>query len=339
MGRYVIRRLLFAVPTLLVISLIIFTILDRAPGDPTANLPLTLPAEVREQIRASLGLNDPFFLRWFNWVKLMFINEPMMGIDSVLNTCLGDCESRSRIISWSSRAPAMDIIVQRLPQTLWIMGTSLVLGTLLAIPVGVYSAYKQYSAFDNVGTFITMVGFSVPVYFTGVLAILLFSVELRWFPSFYDTTHEIDWTSWSSIWAQVKQMLMPVGVLTLFNAASMSRFTRASVLDNLTQEYVRTARSKGLSEAVVVNRHVVRNSLIPVATLIALAIPGIFSGAILTETIFRINGMGQLLITAIGQGDLPMIQTITFLFAVLTVLFNLVADATYGFLDPRIRYD
>lgn len=339
MLQYVIRRSLFAIPTLLIISLIIFGILDFAPGDPASQLPLTIPAEVRERMRESLGFNDPFLIKWWKWNLQMMVNEPIHWFEVITNTCIGDCENRDRIISWSSRAPAMDIIVQRLPQTLWIMGTSFVLGTLLAIPVGVYSAYKQYSLFDNVGTLVTMVGYSVPVYFTGILAILLFSVKLGWFPSFYNTTHDIDWTSWSSIWIQIKQMIMPVSVLTLFNAASMSRFTRASVLENLNLEYVRTARSKGLGEMKVINRHVLRNSLIPVATLIALAIPGIFSGAILTETVFRINGMGQLLITAIGQGDVPMVQTITFLFAVLTVAFNLVADLTYGFLDPRIRYD
>ncbi len=339
MVQYVIRRILFAIPTLLIISLIIFLILDLAPGDPTSNVPLTVPAEVRERMREALGVNAPWYVQWFNWNRLMLVNEPIHAFEQVFDTCIGNCEDRDRIVSWSSRAPAMDIIYQRLPQTMWVMGTSFILGTMLAIPIGIYSAYKQYSAFDNVGTLVTMIGFSVPVYFTGVLAIIVFSVWLKWFPSFYDTTHDIEWSSWSSIWIQIKQMIMPVTVLTLFNAAALSRFTRASALDNLNQEYVRTARSKGLGESKVVNRHVMRNSLIPVITLIALTIPGIFSGAILTETVFRINGMGQLLITAIGQGDVPMIQTITFLFALLTVIFNLLADLAYGFLDPRIRYD
>ncbi len=339
MGRYVIRRVLFGIPTLLVISLILFTLLDLAPGDPTSQLPLTIPAELREQIRESLGINDPFFLRWLNWVRLMFINEPIHAFEAMTNTCIGDCESRPRIISWSSRAPALDVIYQRLPQTLWVMGLSLLFGILISIPIGVISAYKQYSTFDNVGTFVSMVGFSMPVFFSGLLAIFVFSVWLGWFPSFYDTTHQIEWTSWSSIWTQIKQLIMPVGVLTLFNAASLSRFTRASVLDNLNREYVRTARSKGLREWVVMNRHVLRNSMIPVVTLVALSIPGIFSGAIITETVFRINGLGQLLFVSIGQGDLPMVQTLTFIFAFLTVAFNLLADVVYGVLDPRIRYD
>ncbi|MCP5026606.1 MAG: ABC transporter permease [Actinomycetia bacterium] len=339
MGSYVIRRTLFAIPTLIAISLIIFMLLDFAPGDPTAQLPLTIPDEIRDQIRESLGLNDPFFTKWMKWNRLMFINEPLHAIDSITGISIGDAENRDRIISWSSRAPAMDIIYQRLPQTLWVLGLAFVLGTLLAIPVGVYSAYKQYSAFDNVGTFVTMIGFSVPTFFTGLLAIMIFSVWLGWLPSFYKTTHDVDFTSLSSIWFQVKQLLMPVGVLTLFNAANLSRFTRASALDNLHQEYVRTARSKGLSESRVVGVHVMRNSLIPVVTLIALSIPGIFSGAIITEQIFRVNGLGQLLIVSIGQHDIPMVQTLTFIFAVLIVGFNLIADVLYGLLDPRIRYD
>jgi len=338
-GNYIIRRTLFAIPTLIAISLIIFAILDLAPGDPTSQLPLTLPEAVKEQIRESLGFNDPFIIKWVKWMQLMFINEPLNAIDSLFGTCIGDCEGRARIISWSSRAPAIDIIYQRLPQTLWVLGLAFLFGTLIAIPIGVISAYKQYSAFDNVGTFVTMIGYSVPTFFTGLLAIFIFSVWLRWFPSFYDTTHVVNWTSWDSIWKQIEQMIMPVSVLTLFNAAALSRFTRASVLDNLNEDYVRTARSKGLGENKVVITHVMRNSMIPVVTLIALSIPGIFAGAIITEQIFRINGLGALLITAIGQGDVPMVQTLTFIFAVLIVIFNLIADVTYGVLDPRIRYD
>jgi peptide/nickel transport system permease protein len=338
MTRYVIRRSFFAIPTLIAISLIIFAILELAPGDPTSQLPLTLPDEIKERIRESLGLNDPFFTKWLKWMQLTMINEPLHLIGELFNTCLGDCD-RARVISWSSRSPAVDVIIQRLPQTLWVLGLAFIIGTLIAIPVGVISAYKQYSAFDNIGTFVTMVGYSVPTFFTGLLAIVIFSVWLDWFPSFYSTTHKVSLTDWSSIWFQIKQMIMPVAVLSLFNAAALARFTRSSVLDNLHEEYVRTARSKGLEENKVIRTHVMRNSMIPVVTLIALQIPGIFAGAIITEQIFRINGLGALLITAIGQGDVPMVQTLTFIFAVLIVIFNLVADVTYGLLDPRIRYD
>lgn len=339
MGRYIIRRSLFAIPTLLAISLIIFGILDLAPGDPTSQLPLNVPAEVRDRIREALGFDDPFLLKWGKWLKLMFVNEPINAINSMFGTCLGDCVNPDRIISWSSRTPAFKIIIERIPQTVWVLGIAFILGIVIAIPVGVISAYKQYSAFDNVGTFVTMVGYSLPVFFTGLLSIIIFSVWLRWFPSFYTTTHVVDWSSWDSIWFQIKQMILPVSVLSLFNAAALSRFTRASMLDNLNEDYVRTARSKGLTERKVVITHVMRNSLIPVVTLIALQVPGIFSGAIITEQIFRINGLGQLLITSINSADIPMVQTLTFIFAFLIVLFNLVADVTYGLLDPRIRYD
>ncbi|MDJ0497737.1 MAG: ABC transporter permease [Acidimicrobiia bacterium] len=339
MGRYAIRRIFFAIPTLILISLIVFALLELAPGDPASQLPLTLPDEIKERIRESLGVNDPFLIKWLKWMQLMFINEPLHWIGEIFNVCIGDCEDRARVISWSSRAPAVDVIVQRLPQTLWVLGLSTVIGALIAIPVGVISAYKQYSMFDNVGTFVTMLGYSVPTFFTGLLAIVIFSVWLDWFPSFYSTTHTVDWTSWDSIWFQIKQMIMPVTVLSMYSAAVLSRFTRASVLDNLHEEYVRTARSKGLTESRVINVHVMRNSMIPVVTLLALQIAAIFGGAIITEQIFRINGIGQLLIVAIGQGDLPMVQTLTFIFAVLTVLGNLMADLTYGVLDPRIRYD
>ena len=182
-----------------------------------------------------------------------------------------------------------------------------------------------------------MVGFSVPTFFTGVLLIVVFSVKLGWFPSIYDTQLRV--TDWHSFLLQVRQMAMPVFVLALFNAAQISRYMRASMLDNLTQDYVRTARAKGMEERTVILRHVLRNSLIPVVTVIALGVPTVFGGAIITEQVFKVNGLGQLLITAIHGNDLPMVQTLTFIFAILIVLFNLIADVLYGILDPRIRYD
>ncbi len=321
------------------ISLVVFTLLDIAPSDPTSSLPLTVPAEIREQIRESLGLNEAFHIRWYKWTKLMMVNEPIHLFEQATNTCFGDCASRPRVISWSSRSPAMDTVYQRLPQTLWVLGLGLVFGVLIAVPIGTMQATRQYSLFDNAGTLVTMLGFSVPVFVIGPLFIWLFSVKLGWLPTFYRTTHEVSWTDWGSIWFQIKQLLMPVAVLTLFNAASFGRFTRASVLENLNEGYVRTARSKGLAERPVITKHVLRNSLIPVVTLLALSVPGIFGGAIITENIFRINGLGQLLLVSIGQNDLPMVQSLVFIFAVLTVLFNIFADVLYSFLDPRIRYD
>ncbi|SSC71769.1 unnamed protein product [Ciceribacter sp. T2.26MG-112.2] len=336
MFTYTLRRLLFAIPTLLIISFIIFALLDLAPNDPLGDLPLTIPPEVREQMRAALGLDQPFFIRFLKWLQQFFINEPLNIFEQITGITVGSGE-RLRVLSWATRSPVVDLIVQRLPQTLWVVGLSYVFGVLLAIPIGVISAYKQYSVFDQIGTFVSMVGYSVPTFFTGVLLIVIFSSYLQWFPSIYDTNLVVN--DWSSFVAQIRQMFLPVLVLTLYNTSQISRFVRASMLDNLHQDYVRTARAKGVKEKVVLLVHVLRNSLIPVVTVIALGVPTIFSGAIITEQIFRVNGLGQLLITAIQGADIPLVQTLTFIFAVLIVLFNLIADVLYGILDPRIRYD
>lgn len=335
MFNYTIRRLLYAIPTLLLISLILFLLLDLAPGDPTAQLPLTIPPDVKQRIRESLGLGEPIHIRYLLWLQQFFINESLHLISELTGWDLsGD---RQRVISWQTRSPVVDIVVQRLPQTLWVVGLSYVVGIAIALPIGIISAYRQYSWFDQAGTFVSMVGFSVPTFFTGVLLIVIFSVNLGWLPSIYDTTHVV--TDWNSFLFQIRQLLMPVFVLALFNAAQISRFMRASMLDNLNLDYVRTARSKGMTERVVILVHVLRNSMIPVVTVIALGVPTVFGGAIITEQIFKVNGLGQLLIIAIEANDIPMVQTLAFIFAILIVLFNLVADILYGILDPRIRYD
>ncbi len=329
------RRLLTAIPTLLVISLVIFGLLELAPGDPLADQPLTVPPDVRERMREALGLGGPWYERYFLWLRQFFWVEPLVWVDATFGTAF--MEGEQRIISWQTRSPVFDIIWQRLPQTLWVVGIAYVVGVLIALPIGIISAYRQYSWFDQIGTFISMIGFSVPTFFTGVLLIVIFAIELNWFPSVYDTTLRV--TDWSSFVQQLRQMAMPVAVLALFNAAQISRFMRASMLDNLNQDYVRTARAKGLRERTVILLHVLRNAMIPVVTVIALGVPTIFGGAIITEQVFKVNGLGQGLILAINANDLPMVQTLTFIFAVLIVLFNLIADILYGLLDPRIRYD
>jgi peptide/nickel transport system permease protein len=487
--QYIVRRLIVGFITLIAISFVIFAILELSPADPVGNLPLTIPPEVREQIRESMGVNDPFLIKYVKWVRQFFINEPLnilektMGIrigvsadlvrggtaigtmgtvangfdnnpdtqaditgttgtlvydfgvgnekavqhytitvsappllyvetaetveivevaeidapqdwtfeysddgstwsvvDTVTgennwiegqadgltrtfqfsdvgshrywrinisnnnggeNLAIGEMEmmpqARLRYISWQTRSPIIDLVIQRTPQTLWVVGTAYILGTLLALPIGMISAYKQYSWFDQIGTFVAMVGFSVPTFFTGLIFIIIFSVKLKWFPSIYNTTLVVN--DFDSFMIQLKQMFMPVMVLTLFYMAQLSRFTRSSMLDNLGQDYIRTARSKGLNERAIVFRHALRNSMIPVITLLALGIPGVFSGALITEQIFRVNGLGQLLITAIQGGDLPTVQTLTFIFAFLIVAFNIVADVLYGVLDPRVVYN
>ncbi|TJZ83551.1 ABC transporter permease [Paracoccus hibiscisoli] len=332
---FTIRRLFLAIPTLLFISLVIFLLLEASPGDPLGDVPLTVPPEVRERMRAALGLGEPWPVRYVLWLKQFFWVEPLYWTDQWFGTNFS--QGAQRIVSFQSRSPVFDVIAQRLPQTLTVVGMSYVIGIMIAVPIGILSAYRQYSLFDQIGTFVSMIGFSMPTFFTGVVLIIVFGVNLQWFPSVYDTTLVV--RDWDSFLAQARQMAMPVTVLALYNAAQISRFMRSSMLDNLSQDYIRTARAKGLSERKVVLKHALRNSLIPVVTVIALGLPAVFGGAIITEQVFRVNGLGQLLISSIYANDIPMVMTLTFIFAILIVTFTLIADILYGVLDPRIRYD
>jgi peptide/nickel transport system permease protein len=310
---------LLAIPTLLVISFVLFAILALAPGDPLSQFAANpaVPPAVRENIKRQMGLDQPWPVRYVKW--LTAAAQGNMGY------------------SFSAKVPVMMLIQQRLPQTLWVVGSAFLLAVLLAIPIGVISAVKQYSIFDQVGTFFSFIGFSVPSFFTGVLLMLIFAVRLGWFPIIYSSTLKVE--SWGTFWQQVRQMALPVTVLLVQQTAALTRFTRSAMLDNLPLDYVRTARSKGLADHTVVVRHILSNSLIPVVTLIALGIPAIFGGAIVTENLFRVNGIGALLITSINNSDTPVVMAITFMFAILTVVFNLVADIFYGVLDPRVRYN
>jgi peptide/nickel transport system permease protein len=290
---------------------------------------------VRAKILEALGVNEPLHVRYLLWLKQFFWVEPLNGFDAIFGT--NYAEGMQRIISYQSRSPVFPLIGERLPQTLIVIGTAYVVGVLIALPIGIYSAYRQYSLFDQAGTLFAMVGFSVPTFFSGTVFIIIFAVWLGWFPTKYDTMLEV--TDWESFLAQLRQMAMPVMVLGLANAAAISRYMRSSMLENMSQDYVRTARAKGMPERTVILRHVLRNSLIPVVTVIALGIPSIFGGAIITENLFGVNGIGSALIQAIRGNDLPMVQTLAFIFAILIVFFNLIADLLYGMLDPRIRYD
>lgn len=318
MGQYVVRRLLIAIPTLLIISFVIFAVLALAPGDPLAQFALNpaIPEAVRERIRVQLGLDQPWPVRYVKWLQQLA--QGNFGI------------------SFNSKAPVTDLIWQRLPQTLQVVGLAYIIAVLIAIPIGIISAIKQYSIFDNIATFFSFIGFSVPSFFTGLVLMLVFAINLKWFPIVYSST--LDVNSWDTFWQQVRQMVLPITVLVVQQTAALTRFMRSSMLDNLSLDYVRTARAKGLNDRVVVMRHVLTNSLIPVVTLIALGIPTIFAGAIITENLFRVNGLGQLLISSINNSDTPVVMALTFIFAVLTVFFNLVADVLYGVLDPRVRY-
>ncbi|MCS7255031.1 MAG: ABC transporter permease [Thermomicrobium sp.] len=319
MTQYLIRRILISIPTLIAISIVIFTILALAPGDPLAEFAMNpaVPPEVRQRIRQSMGLDDPIPVRYVKWASSMLRGD--FGY------------------SFRSKSPVIDLIRQRLPTTLYVIGTAYVLSVLIAIPVGVLSAIRQYSIFDNIATTLAFIGFSLPTFVTGILFILVFSVKLGWLPMIYRTTIETE--GLAGLWEKIKQALMPIMVLALFETAALARYTRAAMLETIHQDYVRTARAKGLSERAVILRHALRNALIPVVTIVALSIPGIFTGAVITEQIFRVPGMGSLLISAIRDNDTPVIMAITIIFSALVVLFNLIADILYGVLDPRIKYE
>jgi len=332
---FTLRRLLISIPTLLFISLVIFLLVDLAPGSPLSEIPLTVPPDVRQKMMEALGADQPVFVRYVLWLRQFFIVEPLYMLDGWFGTNMaGD---QQRILSWQSRVPVFTIIGQRIPQTLTVIGTAYLVGVLIALPIGIYSAYRQYSLFDQFGTLFAMIGFSVPTFFSGTLFIIIFAVWLGWFPTKYNTQLQV--VDWDTFLLQLRQMALPVMTLGLANAAAISRYMRSSMLDNMTQDYVRTARAKGMTEQTVVLKHVLRNSMIPVVTVIALGIPSIFGGAIITENLFGVNGIGAALIGAINASDLPMVQTLAFIFAALIVLFNLIADVLYGLLDPRIRYD
>jgi peptide/nickel transport system permease protein len=238
--------------------------------------------------------------------------------------------------SFVSRVDVDRLILQRLPATLLVIGSSQVLALLIALPVGVLAATRPYSVFDQVANTFAFIGFSLPTFFTGLLFILVFSIYLDWLPFVFRS--DLAATGWRWYWEMFRQAIMPVAVLGLFQAASWTRYVRSAVLDVIRLDYVTTARAKGITERAVVTRHVVRNALIPVVTLVALSMPAVFGGAIVTEQIFRIPGIGSLLISSILANDTPVIMAVTFVFACLVILFNFFADILYGWLDPRISY-
>jgi peptide/nickel transport system permease protein len=318
MTQFILRRLLIAVPTLIGISVVLFILIAFAPGDPFAELALNpnVPPELQQQLREDLGIDDPVFIQYVRWAT------------SLARGNWG--------VSFVNHVPVLDLIWDRLPTTLFVVGSAYIVALLIALPIGIISAVKQYSWIDNFATTFAFLGYSLPTFFTGLLFILIFTVQLGWLPEIYTTNIQATGLDW--VWTMLKQAAMPIAVLALFQAAELTRFVRSSVLDVIHLDYVRTARSKGLEERAVIVRHAVRNALIPVVTIMALQMPGIFTGALVTETIFRVPGIGSLLIRSLNTHDTPVIMGIVFTYSILVVLFTLLADISYGVLDPRIKY-
>jgi peptide/nickel transport system permease protein len=316
--KYILRRLLIAIPSVIGISIVLFAVLALAPGDPFEELATNpnVPAEVAANLRKQFGLDDPVAVRYVRWFGAMMQGD--WGF------------------SFVSRMDVDELILQRLPTTLAVIGLSQLLALAIAVPVGVIAATRPYSVFDQVANTLAFAGFSLPTFFSGLLLILLFSIKLDWLPFVYRADLESTGLRWW--WEQFLQSIMPITVLGIFQGASWTRYVRSSVLDVIRLDYVTTARAKGLAERIVVIKHALRNALIPVVTLVALQMPAIFGGAIVTEQIFRVPGIGSLLISAILANDTPVIMAVTFVFACLVIAFNLIADLLYGWLDPRISY-
>ncbi len=341
MGRYIVRRFLQAIPQLFIISIIVFALLYTTV-DPIAAMTGDRGKprpETRKRLERKYGLDQPWPVQYLYWL----IGNDWLMLDLDFDGVPETPGSRKGILrgdfgySFRSRSPVSDLMLQRLPTTLYVIGSAYLISVLLAIPIGVISAIRQYSIFDNIATTLAFIGFSLPTFFTGLLFILIFSVKLGWFPMIYRAT--IDEPGLRGLWMKIEQAIMPITVLALFQTAALTRYTRASMLETIHQDYVRTARAKGLSELTVISRHALRNALIPVITTLGPAVAGLLTGSIVIENIFGVPGVGRDFIQSIGNRDYSMIMGTTLFYVVLILLGNLSVDILYGVVDPRIRVE
>jgi peptide/nickel transport system permease protein len=317
---YLIRRLLQMVPLLLVMSFLFFALLAAAPGDPTDLLILSNPNVTVEDVarlKRLYGLDQPLHVRYGKWL---------------LRTSQGD-------LGWSLnyKVPVRRLIQERLPHSMVLMSTGLGLSLAVAVPVGVYSALRQYSLIDYVASVLAFVGFSIPLFWFGLIMIYLFAVKFQVLPPGGVRTPGVE-GGVAGLLDYLRHLVLPAIVIALYNIASLARYTRSSMLEVIRQDYIRTARAKGLAEGLVVRRHAIRNALIPIVTVLGLTLPLLFGGAPVTETVFGWPGIGQLLVQSVVIGDYVVAISVLMMIALVVVLFNLAADLVYGVLDPRIRY-
>jgi peptide/nickel transport system permease protein len=316
MTGYILRRLVLAIPILLLISIVTYVIIDLMPGDSIDMLvDPTGSAESIERRREALGLNDPLYLRYFHWLK------------EVLQGNLG----YSAVNNW----PVAQQVTERIGPTVTLMGSALVVSLALAFPIGIISAVKSNSRLDNILTILTFSGISLPTFFVGLAGIYIFAVKLHLVPTSMMQTPGIE----SSLWDRLHHLILPVMVLAIHQVALYMRLIRSSVLEVMRKDFVRTARAKGLREQAVVLRHAVRNSLLPVVSVLGVQLPALFSGAVVTEQIFAWPGIGRLLVSSVYGRDYPVLMAIIMVTAILVVLSNLLTDIVYALVDPRIRYD
>jgi peptide/nickel transport system permease protein len=327
MGAYVLRRLLGAIPLLIGIATILFFVLRMAPGDPTTfYFNPNIPPDVIEQLRRNLGLDQPLHIQYVRWITAFFTGD--FGF------------------SFAQSRPVRDIVLEALPNTLILTGTALVLVFVIGILIGVLQAVRQYSLFDSTSSVVSLFFYSMPSFWLALMMMLLFSLKAhQWgwpiaLPPTGMMSTEYEWMMWyEKIWDRISHLILPVSTLALALAAGVARYTRGQMLEVVRQDYIRTARAKGLPERTVVMKHALRNSMLPVITLLGLYLPFLFSGAIFVEMIFAWPGMGRVMVDAIFQRDYPLVMATSFVFAVVVVFGNLLADVLYAVADPRIRYD
>lgn len=304
MFKYILRRCLFLLLVLLGVSIIVFTLLYMTPGDPVKlMLGESAAPEAKEQLREELGLNDSFFVQYFNYIK-----------DIVVHQDLGT--------SYVTQRPVLNDIIAVFPNTVMLALSAIIIAIVLGIVLGIISAVKQYSLIDNFVMAFALIGTSAPIFWIGILMILLFSVKLGWFPP--------------SGYGTVKQMIMPAVALGMQSTAMIARMTRSSMLEVIRQDFVKTARAKGQKEFVVIIGHVFRNALIPIITVIGLQFGHLLGGALLTETVFSIPGLGRLMVESIKMRDYPIVQGGVLFIAACFSLVNLLVDILYIAVDPRI---
>ncbi|OLB06374.1 MAG: diguanylate cyclase [Candidatus Rokuibacteriota bacterium] len=320
---YALRRLVLAVPLLLGITLISFVVIHLAPGEPvdlqTGDLSVQSSAQAKQLLREVYGLDKPLTVQYWNWLGRL------ARLDF------------GRSFAPDGR-PVLQKISERLPITLLLNIVEMLIIVALAVPIGVLSATRQYSTFDKVTTVFVFVGFATPDFWLALLLMILFGVQLGWLP--ISGLRSLNWeylSFWRQQWDFLGHLALPILVATFGGLAGFSRYMRQSMLEVVRQDYIQSARAKGLAEPIVIGKHALRNALLPVVTILGLSLPGLIGGSVIVESIFAIPGMGQLMVQAVFERDYPVIMGNLVIVSTLTLVANLVADVTYSFVDPRIR--
>ncbi len=322
MIQYIVRRMLVLIPTLIVTTIVIFAIIQLTPGDPIQRFESPenpLSEEERSRLYARYGLDKPLPLQYLNWAQRVFTGD------------LGE--------SFNWNQPVWNLVVKRVPQTVELAGLSLLISLILAVPIGTLSAIKQYTLVDNTITFFSFIGVALPNFWFALLLIGLFSVTLGWLPTGLYAPTGFQGNAWEWWGVHLKHLAMPLIVLTTAQLAAFSRYMRSQVLEVLHDDYVNTARAKGVREGKVIRKHVMKNALMPVVTLLGLSLPFLLSGALITEQVFAWPGLGRFFWESAGARDYPVVMGILYIVAVVALLGNFLADLAYAYLDPRIKYD